>query len=414
MIDVEIAAILHRAIGLEPSTIGPGIAQRTIEAHMKRLGLPTAEAYRACLRSSPEELQELIESLVVQETWFFRDPDAFVTLAALVISRRRNDNVRILSVPCSTGEEPYSIAMALADTGVPLSRVAIDAVDVSARALKRAEAAMYPPNSFRGSNLGYRERYFRPVPGGFRLDDATRAAVRFHQGALPRLPLEVAQRRYDAIFCKNLFIYCDEPSRKAIVTALTCVLADKGTLFVAAAEAPLISGGDWRAIEPIAASAFQRGERRKASGEISAPPSLAKMTPPARPAMRAATPAARPRVAPQPPPPARPPSVRPPSLADARRLADVGRLREAEEICQAHLKANGDLADAHFLLGLIRDAQGDADCAVESYKRTLYLDPEHVEALMHLASVMSKRGERASAERLLARARRAEAERRSR
>jgi chemotaxis protein methyltransferase WspC len=70
--------------------------------------------------------------------------------------------LRILSLPCSTGEEPYSIAMALLDAGIPGDRFRVDAIDISARALERARAAVYGDNAFRGQPLDFRDRYFTP------------------------------------------------------------------------------------------------------------------------------------------------------------------------------------------------------------------------------------------------------------
>ena len=138
------------------------------------------------MRASPVELQALIEAVVVPETWFFRDREAFSTLARLVQEASPTahaDGVRrILSLPSSTGEEPYSIAMALFDAGVPADRFSIDAIDISAHAIAVARRATYGKNSFRGHDLGFRARYFDATATGHRLADRVRRPGAFPAG----------------------------------------------------------------------------------------------------------------------------------------------------------------------------------------------------------------------------------------
>ena len=106
--------------------------------------------------------------MVVTETWFFREKQPFAALVRLVIEEwlpaHPTGRLRLLSVPCSSGEEPYSMAMALMDAGFPAARFEISAVDISARALAFAQRAIYGRNSFRGADLDFRTRHFRPCP----------------------------------------------------------------------------------------------------------------------------------------------------------------------------------------------------------------------------------------------------------
>ena len=109
------------------------------------------------------ELQELIDTVAVPETWFFRDRGAFIALARIaldaMVRRGPTDVLRILSVPCSTGEEPYSIAMSLLDAGLSPQRFQVEAIDISHRAIERARAGVYRRNSFRGQDLLFRGRH---------------------------------------------------------------------------------------------------------------------------------------------------------------------------------------------------------------------------------------------------------------
>src|SRR6202051_5366665 len=89
--------------------------------------------------------------------------------------------LRLLSVPCSTGEEPYSMVMSLLDGGFSPQQVHVDAVDISARALARATRGVYGPNSFRDANLAFRERYFQAAANDYALVEWLRGIVTFLQ-----------------------------------------------------------------------------------------------------------------------------------------------------------------------------------------------------------------------------------------
>src|SRR5690606_15514514 len=134
--------LLDRAIGLNPLSVGSSAIERAVERRIKACDLADADAYWELVQQSHDELQELIEAVVVPETWFFRDPPAFAAMVRFVSERATHDRSRpqrLLSLPCSTGEEPYTMAMALLDAGVAPGCFRIDAVDVSARSILRAQ-----------------------------------------------------------------------------------------------------------------------------------------------------------------------------------------------------------------------------------------------------------------------------------
>src|SRR4051812_11405689 len=153
---------------------------------MKTLGITDVRAYESLLKPSGAEWTELLETIVVKETWFFRDGEPFQTFARLVRERwlgyQTKRPVRVLSLPCSTGEEPYSLVIALLEAGVKPEMFQVDAVDISARALIKARRALYGPNSFRGKDISFRDRYFHHTKEGYVLCPAVRSAVRFIEG----------------------------------------------------------------------------------------------------------------------------------------------------------------------------------------------------------------------------------------
>ncbi|HEV3167329.1 MAG TPA: CheR family methyltransferase, partial [Isosphaeraceae bacterium] len=132
--------MLREQIGLAPESLGPTVLSRAVEARMRKRGLVAAEDYAACLTGDLQEFQALIDDLTVPETWFFRGGEVFPFLAKRIAENARRQpaakRYRVLSVPCSTGEEPYSLAMALLELGVPAVSWWIDGVDLCARSIE--------------------------------------------------------------------------------------------------------------------------------------------------------------------------------------------------------------------------------------------------------------------------------------
>ena len=188
---------------------------------MKELGLEEMDAYERWVRQSDSELQSLIEEIVVSESWFFRDLRPYQCFREYVQARWVGDlqrpPLRVLSLACASGEEPYSIAMTLRDLGLPARRFQIDAVDISARQLAIARRGVYSSNAFRGSDLSYRARYFCEHPQGYELDSSIRSTVRFLQASVLDPALFEGSASYDVVFCRNLFIYLEALSTRTIV-----------------------------------------------------------------------------------------------------------------------------------------------------------------------------------------------------
>ena len=377
--------LLKESIGLDAASIGASAVERAVLERASACGLAAPGAYWQHVGACPVELQALIEAVVVPETWFFRDREAFSTLARLVrdasLTAHADGVRRILGLPSSTGEEPYSIAMALFDAGVPADRFSIDAVDISAHAIAVAQRATYGKNSFRGRELGFRARYFAATAAGHRLADRVRGQVHFRQGNL--LAPDSSPARYDAIFCRNLLIYFDRATQDRAIVALERLLAPGGVVFVAPSETNVLLNYGFVAVKAPFAFAFRKagaaaGERKPKidrSGRF-------RVVPP-------------PRI-----PVARPADVSDPivTLDEAADLANRGRFAEAVERCEQHLRRSGPSADAFHLIGLVREASGDPAEAVSCYRKALYLDPNHGEVLIHLALLLEKVGKKAEAQ----------------
>jgi chemotaxis protein methyltransferase WspC len=392
-----IEALLKKAIGLDSATIGDAAISRAVRTRQAVCQLLDLEAYYACLCNSPAELQELVDTVIVPETWFFRDRGALDAMVRLIREETRGDQpLRLISLPCSTGEEPYSISMALLDGGIAPERIRIEAVDVSSRSIALAQRAIYGRNAFRGTDLGFRDRHFEPVAGGYRPSEAVRRPVHFAQGNLLDLATLPAAGSLHIVFCRNVLIYFDRRTQDAALQVLHELLAPGGFLFLGPSETGLPPRQDFVWMKLPMAFAFRKAPESPRMGQAQPLPP----TPRRAPASRMFRPTVLPpSAAPAPRPPAamRPVMPKPPahraSLAEAQRLADGGHLAEAVVQCEAFRRENGPSADAFHLLGLLRDAAGSSPDAIAQYRKALYLDPHHQEALAHLALLLEQGGD---------------------
>jgi chemotaxis protein methyltransferase WspC len=390
---------LRSTIGLDAASVGPSLIQRAVRQRMRSLGLKRLEDYPQVLEQSHAEWHELVEAVVITETWFFRDPEPIAGFVRLVrdqwLPAHRSAALRLLSVPCSSGEEPFSLVMALLDAGVPADRFQIEGVDISARALTRATRGVYGRNSFRSKDLGFRSRYFRTFPDGFILDPAVRDRVRFYQGNFLSDGFLDGHAHYDFIFCRNLFMYFDPLMRQKALGKLERLLAPGGVLFVGPVDRPLVVEHGFVMADIPTTVAFRKADRAALSrrpaglfgrsgmpgksrrqGELMAAPEKGDV-----------------RLAPS-PVDAPPAAVR--ELKAARRLAEAGYLKESAEVCEAYLSQRRASAEAYYLLGLIRTASGKPG-AMECYRKALYLEPNHYECLLEMSLLLLENGEVARA-----------------
>ena len=395
-------SLLRRATGL---SVSKSVAERAVSQRMEQTGFADSDAYLQAL--TPAEMTQLIELVVVPESWLFRDPQAFYATVELVQERwARGRATRILSIPCAGGEEPYSMAMALRDGAVPKQAYSIDAYDLSPGCIERAQAGIYGRNAFRAQDVAFRERYFTHVADdAYRIIDALREQVTFRQGNLLQFDTATYSRHYDVIFCRNLLIYFDKPTTRAAITNLSALLADDGMLLAGYAEVPSFCQNGFAPLQFRQAFALKKEATPPAAViQVAAlPPTRAlRSVPPAprpAPARAAPAPAARPR-----PVPVQAPQPPADLLAEARLLADRGQLREAGEKCHAHLARVPEAAEAYFMLGIINELAGKMDLADDYWRRCIYLQPDHYEALCHLALLAERNGNHTAAATLKARA----------
>ncbi|MDX1253103.1 MAG: hypothetical protein IDH49_12785 [Gammaproteobacteria bacterium] len=404
-----VEGILGKAVGLHSASIGPTSIMRAVRRRMEECQVGDDDVYLGLLRSSPQELQALIDEVTVPETWFFRDLEPFRLLAEYVAgqsSRTGQESVfRVLSVPCSSGEEPYSIAIILTDMGVSRDRFRIDAVDISKRILDRARHAVYGRNSFRGDEGDARDRYFSQTGKGYELHHTIRDSVNFRHGNILDDGFLTGSGAYDVVFCRNLLIYFDRPTQMRAITKLHRLLVPEGMLFVGHAEGGCVDHRLFDVVKRTGTFAYRKKlissedcePKPVAHFSVSAP--SAKITVSKKPAAKAwrPDPSSIPERIDNKPAAFSVSDAWEALLREAQQLADQGETGIARVICEDYLRYNTCSASVHYLLGLVYEAEGKMEQSREMLQKAVYLDPGHYQALIHLALYAEQKGDMGAA-----------------
>ncbi|MBD2496106.1 protein-glutamate O-methyltransferase CheR [Nostoc sp. FACHB-280] len=396
MVQSVIEALLRSKIGLDVNSIGSGAIASAIHHRMADCGISEMSNYLGYLQDSPQEWEALIENVIVPETWFFRELESFALLKSYVLSewlpKKPQGVLRVLSVPCATGEEPYSIAIALLEAGLTSTQFQIDAVDISKQCLSKAQTAIYDQHSFRGYNFASQEYYFQLINSKYYLKSSVKERVRFINGNLADADFSLSQQKYDIIFCRNLLIYFDSITKEKTIKILENLLAIRGLLFVASAEAPLLMKTQLAAIRQSSAIAYQKlsnhqnfitdtsinfPQIKTQKSFESAINNKVKISPTQQ--LNIANPNS--------------------NLLDlAKTAANQGRLEDAVQLCNNYLNQNQINAEAYVLLGEVQQAMGKNEPAGESFRKAIYLQPNHEAALTHLALLKEQQGDKTSAD----------------
>jgi chemotaxis protein methyltransferase CheR len=213
-----------------------------LSTRLARRGVETYGQYVSYLLRDPrreDEWTELASVLSNNETYFFRERAQLKTLAGEVLDDflKRSGRVRLWSAACSSGEEPYSLAMTLLETGrVADSMISIRATDISPRVLELAERRFYRALSFRATEPALIQKWFRPEGDGFVIDERIARLVSFGRLNLLDDGGVAAEGPFDAIFCRNVLIYFDKPTQKRVVESFSKALRPGGYLFLGHAE----------------------------------------------------------------------------------------------------------------------------------------------------------------------------------
>ncbi len=218
------------------------LLQSRLQTRLVKRSVSDFGAYYRFLTANPEreaEWDELASVLSNNETYFFRERAQLEVLANEVVSDtiRAGGKLRVWSSACSSGEEPFSLAITLLETRkLAPSQIQIKGSDLSPRVLERCSVGFYQDLSFRVTPPELIQKYFKPFERSFLISDQVKRLVEFFRINLLDERAVAAQGPLDAIFCRNVLIYFDKPTQKRVVEAFARALRPRGYLFLGHAE----------------------------------------------------------------------------------------------------------------------------------------------------------------------------------
>ena len=229
--------IIYKNTGITFDDKKKYFVENRVKEHMEELGITSLKDYIYRLKTDKNVLKEFISKITVNETYFYREYYHLRALAKLVQTENHSFPVKILSIPCSTGEEPYSIAIVLNEVLEDLRKFEVVGVDIDTNAIKKAKEGVYGSRSVSKLPSKYLEKYFDEIgPGRWRIKDFLKRRVRFYEGnILDRLFMK-SLGKFQYVFCKNLLIYFDDKARTQAINNLYDVITDGGYLFLGHAE----------------------------------------------------------------------------------------------------------------------------------------------------------------------------------
>jgi len=221
-------------------------AERRLLDRMSKRGCATFREYFAAVRfeASGDEMQSLVNQMTVNETYFYREDYQLKALATGILpelAARRNSGrpIRIWSVPCSSGEEPYSLAIYILENWADADRydIQIMASDIDSAILAQAAAGVYGDRALQRLSPDLIRRYFtRQKTGGYRISDDIRGSIDFSKGNV--IDPGFMRRFYgvDVIFCRNMLIYFDDTSRRETIEAMYDCMSPGGYICLGHSE----------------------------------------------------------------------------------------------------------------------------------------------------------------------------------
>jgi chemotaxis protein methyltransferase CheR len=257
---------IAKVAGMQLGDYKEKVLRRRIAVRMRALGAETYGAYGDLLRNDPAELEKLKDALTINVTRLYRNPETWERLRALVLPAllaQREGAVRVWSAGCSSGEEPYTLAMCLAEEAERMGKHSwankprIVATDIDEIVMGRARAGRYPSSAFMEMPPELTAKYFRPVGTDDReVAPALKRMVEVHRQDLLR---EVPPTPpYDLVVCRNVVIYFDRDGQERIFAAFGEALAPGGYLLLGKVETLFGSARDRLELIDVRERIFRR------------------------------------------------------------------------------------------------------------------------------------------------------------
>lgn len=232
--------VIYDECGITFSATNRSILDSRIKDLLRRKNLQTPAEYMDLVLKNPDEMKEMLDSVTTNLTRFFRNQPHFDALVNYVLphiieqKRKTGDHtINIWSAGCSTGEEPYTLAMILCDVLPPPYKFHITASDISLKSLMVGQQGFYPDSRITGIPQKYLDRFFKKTDKGYQATQELMSHIKFDYHNLRN---DSGVRNLDVVFCRNVLIYFDEPAQKAVIDRFYNSMAPHSYLFIGHSE----------------------------------------------------------------------------------------------------------------------------------------------------------------------------------
>ncbi|MDR2467610.1 MAG: protein-glutamate O-methyltransferase CheR [Spirochaetaceae bacterium] len=233
-------SLLYKESGINFTATNKPILVQRLRVRLQECNVPTAKAYFETISTNKEELKLFLDAITTNLTWFFRNQPHFDALEKFVLpelikeKKLKGDfTVRIWSAGCSSGEEPYTIAMLLAEKLSLPWQFEIVASDLSLKCLMSAKEGFYEKPRISGVPDGYLKKYFDEVAGGYKIKEFLKSRIKFDYHNLKNAS---PWQNFDIIFCRNVLIYFDEAAQLEVVNHFWNSMHPKAFLYIGHSE----------------------------------------------------------------------------------------------------------------------------------------------------------------------------------
>jgi chemotaxis protein methyltransferase CheR len=209
--------------------------KRRIDTLITKNGIDGYAAYVDLIRTNKDKFDEFVNYLTINVSEFYRNPEQWDYMDKVVIPQLIKDfgnHLKIWSAACSTGDEPYSLVMALS-RHLPLNQITIYATDIDNQVLEKAQAGLYSEKSIASVPNDLKKKYFTKIGPSYQISDEIKARVRFQKHNLLK---DTYPTDYHFIVCRNVLIYFTEDAKDEIFAKFYQSLAYKGVLFIGSTE----------------------------------------------------------------------------------------------------------------------------------------------------------------------------------
>ena len=221
--------------GIDLSAYKEAQMKRRIETLIRKNKIDGYDDFVAAIKSNKDLFEEFVNYLTINVSEFYRNPDQWEQLDKVFIPElisQFGDNLRIWSAACSTGDEPYSLVMALS-RHLPLNKIRIIATDIDKQVLAQAKTGLYQEKSLAGVPKDLKDKFFTKIGNSYQISDQIKSRVEFKEHNLLK---DKYIDRCNMIVCRNVLIYFTEEAKEEIYKKFNSALTDKGILFRGSTE----------------------------------------------------------------------------------------------------------------------------------------------------------------------------------